>query len=267
VQRAVMDACEAVVFVSEADRTAAIAAEPGLTNRSRVVRNGVPPPPASARVWRSSGPIVYAGRLTRRKGIDLLGEVAPRLARSWSGRFVIAGGHGDADGDRVVGRLMAALGDVLDLPGWLSRVALDRLFASAALVLVPSRYEPFGLVPLEAMRLGAPVLAARVGGLAENVTPGSGGRLVDSHDPDAWCRAALAILDDPATGEELSRRGPPFVAARFNPRQPATQLIREVYMPLCCRAEARRPRTAVPRRGRWLPPAAQDAAARGALRW
>ena len=131
------------------------------------------------------------------------------------------------------------MGAALALPGWLTRPALERLFASAALVVAPSRYEPFGLVPLEAMRLGTPVLAARTGGLIDNVGPESGGYLVSSHEPDAWCDAALAVLDNPEIGAALSRRGPRFVATRFDPRKRATELIELIYAPLGCRLGAR----------------------------
>ena len=59
IQRAVMDACEAVIFLNEEDRAGAVATQPSLASRSRVVRHGLPAPPRMARVWRPCSPIVF----------------------------------------------------------------------------------------------------------------------------------------------------------------------------------------------------------------
>ena len=229
IQRAIMSASDAVVFLSAHERALALERMPGLGPTSHVIANSLPSPPPRRQRYSPSGPVVYAGRFARSKGLDLLAEVLPRLRHAWGGRFVVAGGHGDAHGERAVRRLKAELGAALITPGWLSRPELERLFAAAALVLVPSEYEPFGLVALEAMRMGAPVLAADVGGLAENVVAGSGGRVVSSREPDVWYRAAMDLLNDPLTADAIASRGPAFVAARFNDRDLAHRLVREVY--------------------------------------
>jgi len=96
-------------------------------------------------------------------------------------------------------------------------------------VLVPSCYEPFGMVAVEAMRAGAPVLASCVGGLAEILTPESGGRLVGSQDPADWRDQALDILRDDCLAGALAQRGPEYVKTCFNPSDVAARLMREVY--------------------------------------
>jgi glycogen(starch) synthase len=126
-------------------------------------------------------------------------------------------------------RLRAALGGACELPGWLSRVRLRALFTEASLVLVPSLYEPFSMVALEAMAAGAPVLAAPAGGLAEVVRPGSGGELAQSRDPGEWCACAGAILSDEARWSALNQRGPRFAAENFDIRRVAGRLLGEVY--------------------------------------
>lgn len=84
---------------------------------------------------------------------------------------------------------------------WLDPVPqgmLADLFRLADLVAVPSYYETFGLVAIEAQACGTPVLAARVGGLASVVRDGTTGRLLDSHDPAAWAAEIELMVRDPA---------------------------------------------------------------------
>lgn len=235
-QRAVMRAADAVVFLSEHERAAAIARIPTLAKSSHVVPNPLPPPPVSQpRTYDPSGPIVFAGRFAASKGIALLTMLVPRLLAACGGRFVAAGGHGDQESGVMMERLHAENGEAIVLPGWLSTSALEALFAAAAVVLVPSAYEPFGMVALEAMRMGAPVLASSVGGLAENVTPASGGRLIASRDPDVWCQATLELLADLPAATALANRGPAYVARRFDAHRHACQLLDDVY---CRRGQA-----------------------------
>jgi glycosyltransferase involved in cell wall biosynthesis len=233
VQRQVLAASDRVVFVSEADRGAALALLPELRGRSRVVPNGVAPllSPTPSRPT-SEGPIVFAGRFARSKGIELLAQLMPRLLARRSCRFVLAGGHGDAGGHRLVRDLERRFPETCQAVGWLERDALSGLFARAGLVLIPSLYEPFGLVALEAMSVGAPVLAAAVGGLLEVVTEASGGRLVGSRDPDEWADAASHLLSSSTTTRELRARGPAYVASRYDAGRLAQRLIDDVYADL-----------------------------------
>jgi len=229
-QAAVLSQSDHVVFLSSDERAAAVSRAPALAARSSVVPNGVAPPPPARPAPEDAGPIVFAGRFTRTKGIALLEAIVRRLAGRR--RFVVAGGHGDAAGHGIVAGLAAAFPEACRVVGWLAREALDELYARAGLVLMPSRYEPFGIVALEAMRLGAPVVAAGVGGLVEACGAGSGGRLVYSRDPDVWCAEIREILETPAVWRALRRRGPAYVARRHDPARLARRLLHQVYRPL-----------------------------------
>jgi glycosyltransferase involved in cell wall biosynthesis len=233
VQERLLAASDRVVFLSAAERAAAVRLFPALAERSAVVPNGLPPsdpvsPPAPA-----GGPIVFAGRFARSKGIELLGDIVAAVlaepARFGPARFVLAGGHGDATGERVVRDLLRRHPAACAAAGWLSRDRMEALLASAALVLVPSLYEPFGLVALEAMRAGAPVLAADVGGLHDVVTQGSGGRLVGSRDPERWATEVHEMLASAETRALLRERGPRHVRAHFDSSRIAGRLLGEVY--------------------------------------
>jgi len=86
-----------------------------------------------------------------------------------------------------------------------SEAQLRRLLAGAMALVHPSLYEGFGLTLLEAMALGAPVLAAAVPGVAELCADAA--RYADPHDPASFARAMSEISDDPALAQELSTRG------------------------------------------------------------
>jgi 1,4-alpha-glucan branching enzyme len=212
-QRRTFDEATRVMFVSHAERDAAIARIPSLAGKSHVLHNGVPTPPP-LRAYDPNGPIVFAGRFTRGKGFDVVLE----LARALPWRFVLAGGHGDSPLQEEARRLNS---DRCRVPGWLDRGQLDDLLASAALVLIPSRYEPFGMVAIEAMRLGAPVLASSR--LAE-VTP-PGGRCLETLNVAEWMTACEALLADPAERESLHERGPIHVAERFDAKSLAAEAM------------------------------------------
>ncbi len=229
VQDCVLAASDHVIFLSAAERWAALDRMPELAGRSSVLPNSVPPLPRVPPQSHVNGPVVFAGRFTRNKGIDLLAEIVPLMLAARSCHFVLAGGHGDSEGERIVRTLAERFPNNCLVAGWLPRQALDQLFAHAALVLVLSLYEPFGMVALEAMRLGAPVLAAATGGLMETVADGSGGRLEYSRDPRQWSVAALEIISDPRLTEELSARGPRYVASRFDAASITRTLVGEVY--------------------------------------
>ena len=78
------------------------------------------------------------------------------------------------------------------------------LFAKAAIQLMPSRFEGFGLAAAEAMAAGVPLIASSVGSLPEVVDAPRGGILVPANDPQALADAARRLLDDPEKRRDLS---------------------------------------------------------------
>jgi glycogen synthase len=218
VQRRLFDEADRVMFVSRAEYEAAARLIPGLATRASVLHDGVPAPPAP-RVYDAHGPVVFAGRFTRIKGFDVVLEMVSTM----SAPFVLAGGHGDRD-LREHARSLDANGRC-EVKGWIDRAALDELFATASLVIMPSRYEPFGMVALESMRMGAPLLASACGGLAEIVTSASGGRWIPEPDARSWISACTALLADHSERQAMHERGPSYVARHFDARVVATELL------------------------------------------
>lgn len=191
---------------------------------------------SNARVRRELGihqgrPIIaVVGRVQPLKdqalAIRMLAEL--HLLRGTSAVLVIAGEAtpGD-DGYAASLRSKAAeLGVLADVrfAGALSREKLADLLAIAAVTLVPSHSETFGLVALESAASGTPVIAFRAGGLVESVSAGVSGLLVDSRDPREWAQATGSLLDDGASLERFSESARHF-AEGFTWAAAATALI------------------------------------------
>jgi D-inositol-3-phosphate glycosyltransferase len=159
--------------------------------------------------------LLTVSRLVPRKGVDTVIRALGRLSVTGPGpELIVAGGPTAAtlDEDDEVARLraIAAAEGVADRVRFVGRVtpaAMPDLMRSADVVACLPAYEPFGLVPLEAMACGRPVVAARVGGLADTVVDGHTGLHVPPGDPDAAARALGALLADPDRAARLGRAG------------------------------------------------------------
>ena len=164
----------------------------------------------------SSGLIVYTGRLEAEKGIFTLLDAMPAVLAARPGtRVVLAGSGGQQESFDQACR-DRGLGDAVIRSGWLPEDELKALIGAADAAVVPSLYEPFGMVALEAMSLGAPVVASRTGGLADIVIDGETGRSVPPGDPVALAGALVATLSDPARSRVLAREARALLAQRYD---------------------------------------------------
>ena len=164
----------------------------------------------------SDGPlVVFVGRLEWEKGAHTLIEALPRLRRRIPGlRAVIAGrgGHADALREQVRAR---RLGRAVDFVGWLPEAELHGLVAAADVLVVPSLYEPFGLVALEGAALGTPLVVARTGGLAEFVEDGATGRAFTPGDVDELAAAVAEAILDPDASARMVRAARELLATSY----------------------------------------------------
>jgi glycosyltransferase involved in cell wall biosynthesis len=228
VQAHLLRQCDFAIFLNEAERQAALVALPELAGRSAVIGHGIGPA-TGATAGRRQAIVLFAGRFTANKGLPLLAEMAAPLLAGRRCRLLLVGAHGDAAGERVVRWLARQHPEQVEVIPWLDHDSLQALLGRVALVVLPSVYEPFGLVALEAMRAGTPLLAAATGGLAETVRPGSGGRLVARRDAKLWAGEAAALLEAPAERAALGRLGPAYVADCFDEGRWARRLLAEAY--------------------------------------
>ena len=142
--------------------------------------------------------LLYVGRLGAEKGIDRLRPVLDALPDA---RLALVG---DGPHRGELERLFS--GSATTFVGRLSGVELAEAYASADLFCFPSDTETLGLVVLEAMASGLPVVAADAGGVPDLVHPGEDGLLLPPDDIDLWVRTVAELAADPFRRDELGRR-------------------------------------------------------------
>jgi glycosyltransferase involved in cell wall biosynthesis len=120
---------------------------------------------------------------------------------------------------------------------------MPAILRSADVVLCAAWYEPFGIVPLEAMACGVPVVATAVGGHIDSVVHGATGLHVPPHDPERMAAAVAGLLAHPDHRAELGAAGMRRVAERFGWEWVAAA-THEVYEELTGARRARRRRPA-----------------------
>jgi glycogen synthase len=160
--------------------------------------------PLRARFARPDEPLLLAvGRLVYEKGFQLALEALPQLIREVPGvRFVVAGSGPHEAALREQARRLGLLERGTFL-GWIGDDVLHSLYRIADLCVVPSIYEPFGLVALEAMASGCPCIVADTGGLREVVPNDSVGLRFRSRDPHSLALMMRRVLTDRPLRERL----------------------------------------------------------------
>jgi len=160
--------------------------------------------------------ILFVGRIEPLKGIDTLlraiALVAPEIPH-WQDELsvIIIGGAPGAGADEAAAeldrlqRLRSELGieELVTFQGAEDQDSLVYYYSAAEMVVVPSHYESFGMVALEAMACGTPVVASKVGGLAFNVQDGRTGFLVPERDPAALADRIRLLLSEPHLRQDL----------------------------------------------------------------
>jgi glycogen(starch) synthase len=208
------------VFVSESTRRRAESLGLGLRDTA-VASSGIDPvflEPAPERDW--AGRLLYVGRLDERKGVRTAVEALAELPRGAALRVVGGWDEDEAARLRELGDRLG-IGDRLRLDGQLDRDALVDAYASADAVLFPVIWEePFGLVPLEAMGRGRPVVATGRGGSAEYLRDGENCLLFPAGDAAALAAAVERLAGDAALRARLRAGGletaPRHTNDRFN---------------------------------------------------
>ena len=188
---------DCIVVISKHEYNRAV--ELGLSpSRLKLVPNGIAKevPDVEAAEWNDDRiKVLYAGRFDYQKGVDILLKAVEGLEKEVSVRLV---------GDFALGELSMPdpLPECVTRLGWLDRAGVAAQMKSCDVLVVPSRWEGFGLVAVEAMRLSVPVLAASVGGLKEILGDGDYGYLTPPEDYVAL-RNSLKALNK----EELRKVG------------------------------------------------------------
>ncbi|WEO93984.1 glycogen synthase [Streptomyces sp. FXJ1.172] len=222
-ERTALEAADAVIAVSGAMREDILACYPSLEpSNVHVVHNGIdtrlyrPDHGTGALARHGIDPArpyaLFVGRITRQKGV-------PHLLRAVrdidpAAQVVLCAGAPDtAEIDREFRELFEEVSrareGVFWIPQMLPRAEVIQLLTHAAVFVCPSVYEPLGIVNLEAMACGTPVVASRVGGIPEVVDDGRTGLLVDPGEDfePGLARALDEVLGDPAAARRMGEAG------------------------------------------------------------
>jgi glycosyltransferase involved in cell wall biosynthesis len=157
--------------------------------------------------------VLFVGRLVREKGIEVLIDAMPEvLSAHPEAKLVVAGG---GPRDHLAARAKrCGLGQKVAFAGFVSDELAD-LYAVADVAVFPSLYEPFGIVVLEAMAAGVPVVTSDIGGFKEVVRHGATGLQTWASNSRSLAWGIKQVLGDAALAARLRRRGQQEVAARF----------------------------------------------------
>ncbi|WP_284200200.1 glycosyltransferase family 4 protein [Alicyclobacillus sacchari] len=182
-----------------------------LADKMRILPNGIEVPAVAAdRANRgrengdgSDDTVVFVGRLVREKGVQHLLEAAPAILREFPHtRFVIVG-QGPMLEELQEQCHRMNLEPHIDFAGYVDDAERNELLQNASAVVVPSLYEPFGIVALEAMAAGAPLVVSDVGGLADIVDHDRNGLKVYPGDPHSIAQQVCRLLGDPDLRQRL----------------------------------------------------------------
>jgi len=187
--------------------------------RLRVIPGGIdlaacPPPIPRERAPAEPLRVLFVGRVDfDQKGVDVLLEAAGRLAHRSDLEWRIVGEIWVPPEALLARRSRLPSTVRLTITGRRSEPELDAEYRSADLLVVPSRFEPFGLVLLEGMARGLPIIASRVGGMPELVGDSGAALWVPPGDPGALAEAIERLADDPTLRRRLAAAGRPRVEA------------------------------------------------------
>jgi glycogen synthase len=216
---------------------------PGLAETT-VIRNGIDAArwPFARRRARTGPPeLLFVGRLEYEKGVHDAIAALPRIRRAHPGATLTIAGEGTQQ-DWLVEQ--ARKHRVLKATRFVGRLDHDELLAvlhRADAAVLPSHYEPFGLVALEAAAAGTPLVTSNIGGLGEAVIDGETGMSCPPRDVTRLAKAVITVLNDPAASQRRAKAARQRLTSDFDWQTVADETA-QVYL-----AAKRRERQPLPR--------------------
>jgi glycogen synthase len=184
------------------------------------IPNGIDPG-----LWRPDGarppadgasPLVVSwGRVQYEKGFQILARAIHELRGRVPAIHGVIAGRGSYLPELQTQIDVEGVSDIVDLPGFLGDADLRRLVHRAGCVVIPSLYEPFGIVALEALAAGAPLIVARTGGLAELIAGTDAGLTFEPGNPDDLAAAIERVLSNPELAERLKASARELVEHKY----------------------------------------------------
>ncbi len=198
--------------------------------------------------------LFFIGRLVREKGVQHLLEAMPLIRSRFPHVRAVIAGRGPYAEELHHLALHLGIDRHVTFAGYIDEETRNQLYAHADVAVFPSLYEPFGLVALEAMATGTPVVVGDTGGFAETVAHGVNGLRVGAGSADALAGEICALLGDPELARRLARRALQDVEEKYSwgsiARRYESMYQQVVYSPEAgrWRREGEHPETALPKR-------------------
>lgn len=233
--RGTLNRATRVVTLTSSWRDVVAQAAPGA--RVAVIPNGVTLR-ERAGAERVRDVVLFVGRLEAQKGVYDLLEAFSRLGESHGNLRLVLAGTGESS---IVADRAERLGvrDRVDLVGWADESARDSWMLRARVFVLPSHFEGMPVSVLEAMSLGAPVLATCVGGIPDIVVDGMTGRLVEVANPIALSVALSSMLNDRFNCDAMANRAKCLVRDKYSVER-VSEAVETLYLDLTRHSRAMR---------------------------
>jgi D-inositol-3-phosphate glycosyltransferase len=225
IERRTMAGSDRVVAATEIDRTqivrhygdlAPIEVIPGGVDLEAFRPHGRALARAELGLGSNEPVLLFVGRIQRLKGLEILIRAAALLQQE-APRLLIVGGQPSTGHEaREIGRLRGlasklGIAERVTFGGAVAHERLPLYYSAADMTVMPSSYESFGLVAVESLACGTPVVATRVGGLTAIVKDGETGMLVPWRDPALFAERIRVLLSDATLRAEMAARARPSV--------------------------------------------------------
>jgi glycosyltransferase involved in cell wall biosynthesis len=180
--------------------------------------------------------LLYVGRLDEVKGVDVLLRAFAKIGATREDLRLLIIGSGRMEASlRGLASSLGIANNVVFQPWW-PHERLPELYKACDVFVLPSLREAFGLVGLEAMSAGRPVVGSRVGGIQDYVIPGRTGMLAVPGDVDSLCASLSAVVDDGSLREEMGHNGRDRAVREYGYGTIARRSLEVFQSAMCTRA-------------------------------
>jgi glycosyltransferase involved in cell wall biosynthesis len=204
--------------------------------------------------------IFFVGRLVIEKGVQVLLEAMPQVLAACPEAKLVVAGQGPVEGQLQNRARELGIAHKVYFAGYIDDRTRNQLYRAARVAVFPSLYEPFGIVALEAMAAGTPVVASETGGLVEIITHGIDGMRAWPGHAGSLADNILAVLKDKDLAERLQVNGRRLATEVYdweNIARRTAAVYQDVYNQYRRTPWPERPAT-VERLWRFTPPAAEE---------
>ncbi len=179
---------------------------PQIGERSTVVHNGFPVPELEPATLQFNEPhLVCVGRLVPEKGFDIAVSAVAQIRQRFRGAHLTIAGDGPLRGELEKLTNKQGLNGHVHFLGTVPNEKMPALLNTATVVIIPSRYDSFPVVAVEAAQMGRPVIATHVGGLSEAIADGKTGLLVEVEDVRGLAAAVTYLLGNPIEARRMGQ--------------------------------------------------------------